>query len=79
MAICHFVLDITGYRITTVPTNGQEGYTLEEQVQAEDTSCNFENLSPGVEYNVSVYTLKDNQESLPISETITQGKLKNEL
>ncbi|XP_058042020.1 fibronectin isoform X11 [Ahaetulla prasina] len=65
--------DITGYRITTVPTNGQEGYTLEEQVQAEDTSCIFENLSPGVEYNVSVYTLKDNQESLPISETITQA------
>ncbi|XP_029141011.1 fibronectin [Protobothrops mucrosquamatus] len=64
--------DITGYRITTVPTNGQEGYTLEEQVQAEDTSCIFENLSPGVEYNVSVYTLKDNQESLPISETTTQ-------
>ncbi|XP_032094851.1 fibronectin isoform X2 [Thamnophis elegans] len=65
--------DITGYRITTVPTNGQEGYTLEEQVKAEDTSCVFENLSPGVEYNVSVYTLKDNQESLPISETITQA------
>ncbi|KAG8124641.1 hypothetical protein E2320_020131 [Naja naja] len=64
--------DITGYRITTIPTNGQEGYTLEEQVQAEVTSCTFENLSPGVEYNVSVYTLKDNQESLPISETITQ-------
>ncbi|XP_039197852.1 fibronectin isoform X8 [Crotalus tigris] len=65
--------DITGYRITTVPTNGQESYTLEEQVQAEDTSCIFENLSPGVEYNVSVYTLKDNQESLPISETTTQA------
>uniref|UniRef100_A0A670YGB5 Fibronectin n=1 Tax=Pseudonaja textilis TaxID=8673 RepID=A0A670YGB5_PSETE len=64
--------DITGYRITTIPTNGQEGYTLEEQVQAEVTSCIFENLSPGLEYNVSVYTLKDNQESLPISETITQ-------
>uniref|UniRef100_A0A8C5WX70 Fibronectin n=1 Tax=Laticauda laticaudata TaxID=8630 RepID=A0A8C5WX70_LATLA len=65
--------DITGYRITTIPTNGQEGYTLEEQVQAEVTSCIFENLSPGMEYNVSVYTLKDNQESLPISETITQA------
>ncbi|XP_026528935.1 fibronectin isoform X1 [Notechis scutatus] len=65
--------DITGYRITTIPTNGQEGYTLEEQVQAEVTSCIFENLSPGLEYNVSVYTLKDNQESLPISETITQA------
>ncbi|XP_070588325.1 fibronectin isoform X2 [Erythrolamprus reginae] len=64
---------ITGYRITTAPTNGQEDYSLEEQVQAEDTSCIFENLSPGVEYNVSIYTLKDNQESLPISETTTQA------
>ncbi|XP_061463690.1 fibronectin isoform X3 [Rhineura floridana] len=64
--------DITGYRITTVPTNGQQGYTLEEQVEAEHTTCIFENLSPGVEYNVSVYTVKDDQESFPISETITQ-------
>ncbi|XP_042299575.1 fibronectin isoform X1 [Sceloporus undulatus] len=65
--------DITGYRITTIPTNGQQGYTLEEVVEAGQTSCVFEHLSPGVEYNVSVYTVKDNQESLPISETITQA------
>ncbi|XP_015279542.1 PREDICTED: fibronectin [Gekko japonicus] len=64
--------DITAYRITTVPTNGQQGYTLEELVHAEQTSCIFENLSPGVEYNVSVYTVKDDQESVPIFETITQ-------
>uniref|UniRef100_A0A670I3U1 Fibronectin n=1 Tax=Podarcis muralis TaxID=64176 RepID=A0A670I3U1_PODMU len=49
-------LYVTGYRITTVPTNGQQGFTLEEEVDAEQTSCTFENLSPGVEYNVSVYT-----------------------
>ncbi|KAJ6665358.1 hypothetical protein lerEdw1_004407 [Lerista edwardsae] len=64
--------DITGYRITSIPTNGQQGYTLEEVVHEDQTTCTFENLSPGVEYNVSVYTVKDDQESLPIFETITQ-------
>ncbi|XP_053139279.1 fibronectin isoform X3 [Hemicordylus capensis] len=64
--------DITGYRITTIPTNGQLSSSLEEVVHREQTSCIFEHLSPGVEYNVSVYTVKDDQESLPIFETITQ-------
>uniref|UniRef100_A0A8D2LW00 Fibronectin n=1 Tax=Varanus komodoensis TaxID=61221 RepID=A0A8D2LW00_VARKO len=64
--------DITGYRITTVPTNGQQGNSLEENVRAEESTCSFEHLSPGVEYNVSVFTVKDDQESMPIFETITQ-------
>uniref|UniRef100_A0A8D0HKS1 Fibronectin n=1 Tax=Sphenodon punctatus TaxID=8508 RepID=A0A8D0HKS1_SPHPU len=64
---------ITGYRVTTAPTNGQQGYTLEEVVHAEQTTCKFENLSPGVEYNVSVYTVKHDRESLPIFEIITQA------
>ncbi|XP_038276946.1 fibronectin isoform X5 [Dermochelys coriacea] len=64
---------ITGYRVTTVPSNGQQGYTLEEVVSAEQNSCIFENLSPGLEYNVSVYSVKDNKESIPISKTITQA------
>lgn len=64
---------ISGYRVTTAPTNGQQGSTLEEVVGAHQTSCTFENLNPGVEYNVSVYAVKDDQESIPISKTITQG------
>lgn len=68
-----FSPDISGYRITTTPTNGQQGYSLEEVVHADQSSCTFENLSPGLEYNVSVYTVKDDKESAPISDTIIPG------
>lgn len=59
--------------MTCSPTNGQQGNSVEEFVRAGQTSCTLDNLRPGVEYNVSVFTVKDKMESVPISDTITPG------
>ncbi|KAM9850866.1 fibronectin 1a [Aulostomus maculatus] len=63
--------EITGYRVTCTPTNGQQGNSVEEFVEAGQNSCTIDSLSPGVEYNVSVVTVKDDMESVPVSTTIT--------
>ncbi|XP_069839299.1 fibronectin isoform X3 [Dendropsophus ebraccatus] len=63
---------VTGYRITSAPTDRQLGYPSEEDVDARQTTFTFENLSPGVEYNISVYAVKGDEESVPLSKIITQ-------
>ncbi|XP_040295630.1 fibronectin isoform X6 [Bufo bufo] len=63
---------VTGYRITSAPTDRQLGYPTEEDVDARQTSFTFESLSPGVEYNISVYAIKGDEESVPLSKIITQ-------
>ncbi|KAJ0005941.1 hypothetical protein NQD34_015835 [Periophthalmus magnuspinnatus] len=63
--------DITGYKVMCTPTNGQQGNSVEEFVKAGQTSCTLDNLSPGIEYNISVVTVKDDMESTPIYTTIT--------
>ncbi|XP_034042510.1 fibronectin 1a isoform X2 [Thalassophryne amazonica] len=63
--------DITGYKVTYIPTNGQQGESVEEFVETGYNSYTLDNLSPGVEYNISIVTVKDDMESVPISATIT--------
>uniref|UniRef100_A0A8C4ZWN3 Fibronectin n=1 Tax=Gadus morhua TaxID=8049 RepID=A0A8C4ZWN3_GADMO len=64
---------LTGYRVTSHGSSveGQRRDTLEELVGPDQTSMNLEGLSPGVEHEISVVAVKGDQESKPVSTTVT--------
>lgn len=74
----HIGKGITGYRVTSTPTNDQRGSSLDESVGAQKTSIMLESLTPGVEYNISVYATKGLLESEPVSTVVTPGTRKRE-
>ncbi|XP_075924240.1 tenascin-X-like isoform X6 [Petromyzon marinus] len=62
---------LTGYRVRGTPLHGQRGHALDEVVRPDQTSLTLESLTPGVEYNITITAVVDDQESPPVSTTIT--------
>uniref|UniRef100_S4RC14 Fibronectin n=1 Tax=Petromyzon marinus TaxID=7757 RepID=S4RC14_PETMA len=65
------VPELTGYRVRGVPLRGQRGNSLDELLRPDQTSFVLDGLTPGVEYNITVATVKGVLESKPFSTTLT--------
>ncbi|XP_078259804.1 fibronectin-like isoform X2 [Rhinoraja longicauda] len=63
---------LTGYRVRATPKPGQRGNLMEEILKPHITFWTMDNLTPGIEYDISVYSLKGPLQSLPLTAEIIQ-------
>uniref|UniRef100_UPI00358F282F tenascin-X-like isoform X2 n=1 Tax=Myxine glutinosa TaxID=7769 RepID=UPI00358F282F len=64
---------VTGYRVQGVPLPDQDGETEERLVGPQQTFSMLERLTPGVDYLISVVTVKGDKESSPATTIISTG------
>ncbi|KAK0132943.1 Fibronectin [Merluccius polli] len=65
---------LTGYRVMSHGSSTAQD-SLEELVRPDQTSWTLEDLSPGVEYEISVVAVKGEQTSKPVSTTVTPADI----
>ncbi|XP_055494286.1 fibronectin-like isoform X3 [Leucoraja erinacea] len=64
--------DVTGYRVRATPKPGQPGNLIEEILEPHINYWTLDKLAPGVDYDISVFSVKGLMESLPLTTEITQ-------